>query len=91
MFTAADMRKAINKKLELPDLDEWIENDLKEIFLQRTWCNQVIISASIISRKDWEHDSFYKCMIARGFGVSFTSEQRDGDFYTITLPQAENN
>lgn len=87
MFTASDMLKAINESIVLDNLDQWIENDLKSSFLQWTHRKQVTVSSSLITKNLWEHDSFMQAMRIRGFGISYTPDQRDGDYYTITIPQ----
>jgi hypothetical protein len=89
MFTAADLRKELQVKRDIPELDEWIKSDLKNLFIQYGR-NQVTIQYSSISRKEWNHTAFLNGLTARGFGVSRTSDQREGDFYTITIP-VENN
>lgn len=84
MFTAKDIDRIIRKSNECENLDIWIENHLVKQFLQNP--DQASVAANVLKINDWTKQGFMDSISARGFSVTFVSDQRDGDFYTITYP-----
>ena len=87
MFTAKDLHEQINKSNECPAIDFWIENTLVSKFKANP--NNVTISSEILRVNDWTRTGFIQAMSERGFSVRYHSDQRDGDYYSITYPPQE--
>lgn len=83
MFTAKDVAKFVKESDECSNIDFWIENSLVAQF---TVNPQAYVASSILRVNKWTSKGFTKAMEERGFHVVFQSDQRDGDFYTITYP-----
>jgi hypothetical protein len=86
MFTAKDVAKLVKESEECPNIDFWIENSLVAQFMARPTAT---VATSILRVNKWSQKGFTKAMQERGFSVDYVSDQRDGDYYTITYPSQE--
>ncbi|MCY1448080.1 hypothetical protein D9M71_647270 [compost metagenome] len=86
MFTAKDMANLINETNECANIDCWIENSLSAQFTANP---KAFVATSILRVNKWTQKGFTDAMNKRGFSVEYVSDQRDGDFYTITYPPQE--
>jgi len=86
MFTAKDVAKLVKENDECPNLDYFIENSLVKQFMASP---KATVSAAILRVNNWTSKGFMFAMVQRGFNVAFVTDQRDGDFYTITYPPQE--
>lgn len=85
MFTASDMENKLKQSQVCHGIDAWIENDLFNKFESRSK-SSAYINVSVIGNMGWKREAFTNEMNLRGFIVDFTTDQRDGDFYTISFP-----
>lgn len=86
MFTAKDVAKLVKESDECPNIDYWIENSLVAQFMASP---KAFVATSILRVNKWTGKGFNKAMEERGFHVAFQSDQRDGDYYSITYPPQE--
>jgi len=86
MFTAKDVAKLIKENDECVAIDYWIENSLVAQFMESP---RAFVGTAILRVNKWTGKGFTQAMEARGFSVSFQSDQRDGDYYLITYPPQE--
>lgn len=84
MFTAKDLHERIKQANECPTIDFWIENTLVDKFKANP--NNVTLSSDVLRVNKWTRVGFIQAMSERGFAVRYTSDQRDGDYYTVTYP-----
>ena len=84
MFTAKYMDSKIKQTNECPAIDFWIENSLVNQFINNP--QNVTVSVNVLKVNNWTRIGFMSAMVQRGFHVKCTTDQRDGDFYTITYP-----
>ena len=87
MFTAKDVDKIIRERNECNGLDVWIENHLVKQFINTP--GKATVATNVVKSNGWTNMGFVESMSLRGFSVVVTSDQRDGDFYTITYPPQE--
>lgn len=87
MFTAKDMYLKLKSRNVCNGLDEWIEDNLYQKFIQ--YGNVAVVRTSDVGSRGWTKEGFINEMNDRGFYVEYKSDQRDGDFYTITYPPQE--
>lgn len=86
MFTAKDMANLINEANECANIDYWIEHSLSAQFTANP---KAFVATSILRVNKWTQKGFTDAMNKRGFSVKYVSDQRDGDFYTVTYPPQE--
>jgi hypothetical protein len=84
MFTAKDLHNKIKEANECPAIDFWIENTLVGKF--KTSPNNVTVDTGLLRVNSWTRLGFESAMSERGFSVQYVSDQRDGDYYTVTYP-----
>lgn len=87
MFTAKDMHNKLKMLDDCQGLDKWVETTLYNKFIQ--YGHPAIIDTSEITKQGWNNSGFTLEMRKRGFSLEYKSDQRDGDFYTITYPPQE--
>lgn len=84
MFTAKDLHNKIQESNECPQIDFWIENTLVDRFKSNP--HNVTVAVSVLKVNNWTKTGFELSMNERGFHVKLVSDQRDGDYYSITYP-----
>lgn len=87
MFTAKDIHILVKQSKKCDNIDYWIEYSLAEQFVKSPY--KAFVAATILRINNWTQDGFIESMSERGFSVTFVTDQRDGDFYTITYPPQE--
>lgn len=87
MFTAKDMHNKLKSLEECSGIDEWVEDVLYKEFIR--FGSYATISIATIGRNGWNKNGFTLEMRKRGFSLEYKSDQRDGDYYTITYPPQE--
>lgn len=88
MFTAAKVIARIEESDNIDGLDKWIENYLCKKFVESDG-NTVYIPPSQTKQQGWKNKAFKRAMEERGFNIALYSDQRDGDYYMISLPTSK--
>lgn len=89
LVTAADILKKLIKQNRCEGIDEFINTTLYGAFSQSdNYFQPIQVESQIINLLGWKRNIFMQEMKVRGFSISFNSDQRDGDFYTINIPKS---
>lgn len=90
MFTAAKVIERIEESDNIDGLDKWIENYLCKKFVENDG-KSLSLQPSQTKQQGWKRNAFMNAMKERGFIIQFYSDQRDGEYYVISLPVQPSN